>query len=35
MQEKTIDLKGFAISGALFETTSRYGSAGSIWAVQH
>ena len=29
MQEKTIDLKGFAISGALFETTSRYGSAGS------
>lgn len=29
MQEKTIDLKDFAISGALFETTSRYGSAGT------
>lgn len=27
--EKTIDLKDYAITGALFETTSRYGSAGS------
>lgn len=27
--EKTIDLKDYAITGALFETTSRYGSAGA------